>query len=145
MQDINMQHILVPVDGSEPSRRALERAVFIASNCHSELTVLYVVDMNKEISSWEQVSTGGYIPGELKEKGYKILLDMMRSVPQTIKAQAVVRIGDPAKEIVAYTEEHEFGLIVIGSRGFSQLKQIVLGSVSQYVLLRVRIPTLVVR
>lgn len=145
MQDINMQHILVPVDGSEPAKRALERAVYIARNCHSELTVLYVVDMNKEISSWEQVSTGGYIPGELKEKGYQILLDMMREIPKEIPAEAVVRIGDPAKEIVAYTEEHEFGLIVIGNRGFSQLKQIVLGSVSQYVLLRVTIPTLIVR
>lgn len=140
-----MQHILVPVDGSEPSKRALERAVYIARNCHSELTVLYVVDMNKEISSWEQVSTGGYIPGELKEKGYQILLDMMREIPKEIPAEAVVRIGDPAKEIVAYTEEREFGLIVIGNRGFSQLKQIVLGSVSQYVLLRVTIPTLIVR
>lgn len=145
MQDINMQHILVPVDGSEPAKRALERAVYIARNCHSELTVLYVVDMNKEISSWEQVSTGGYIPGELKEKGYQILLDMMREIPKEIPAEAVVRIGDPAKEIVAYTEEREFGLIVIGNRGFSQLKQIVLGSVSQYVLLRVTIPTLIVR
>ena len=62
------QHILVPVDGSEPSVRALEKAVYLAEKCGSQVTLLTVVDMNKEINSFEQVSTGGYVPGELKEK-----------------------------------------------------------------------------
>lgn len=76
-----LQHILVPVDGSEPSRRALEKAVYLAQKCGSSLTLLTVVDMNKEINSFEQVSTGGYIPGELKEKGYKLLLKLMPLIP----------------------------------------------------------------
>ena len=71
------QHILVPVDGSEPSVRALEKAVYLAEKCGSQVTLLTVVDMNKEISSFEQVSTDGYVPGELKEKGYQILLKLM--------------------------------------------------------------------
>lgn len=62
------QHILVPVDGSEPSVRALEKAVYLAEKCGSQVTLLTVVDMNKEINSFEQVSTGGYVPGELKER-----------------------------------------------------------------------------
>ena len=66
------QHILVPVDGSEPSVRALEKAVYLAEKCGSQVTLLTVVDMNKEISSFEQVSTGGYVPGELP--GYTVRL-----------------------------------------------------------------------
>lgn len=76
------QHILVPVDGSEPSVRVLEKAVYLAEKCGSQVTLLTVVDMNKEINSFEQVSTGGYVPGELKEKGYQILLKLMPSIPR---------------------------------------------------------------
>lgn len=82
------QHILVPVDGSEPSVRALEKAVYLAEKCGSQVTLLTVVDMNKEINSFEQVSTGGYVPGELKEKGSQILLKLMPSIPkETQKAE----------------------------------------------------------
>ena len=100
------QHILVPVDGSEPSVRALEKAVYLAEKCGSQVTLLTVVDMNKEINSFEQVSTGDYVPGELKEKGYQILLKLMPSIPKEIHVQAVVQIGDPAKNIVQYSEDH---------------------------------------
>lgn len=140
-----LQHILVPVDGSEPSRRALEKAVYLAQKCGSSLTLLTVVDMNKEINSFEQVSTGGYIPGELKEKGYKLLLKLMPLIPDTIHAEAVVQIGDPAQNIVTYSEEHPVDLIIIGNRGLSGLKKIFLGSVSNYVLLRSHVPILIMK
>lgn len=144
-----LQHILVPVDGSEPSRRALEKAVYLAQKCGSSLgsslTLLTVVDMNKEINSFEQVSTGGYIPGELKEKGYKLLLKLMPLIPDTIHAEAVVQIGDPAQNIVTYSEEHPVDLIIIGNRGLSGLKKILLGSVSNYVLLRSHVPILIMK
>ena len=140
-----LQHILVPVDGSEPSRRALEKAVYLAQKCGSSLTLLTVVDMNKEINSFEQVSTGGYIPGELKEKGYKLLLKLMPLIPDTIHAEAVVQIGYPAQNIVTYSEEHPVDLIIIGNRGLSGLKKILLGSVSNYVLLRSHVPILIMK
>lgn len=143
------QHILVPVDGSEPSVRALEKAVYLAEKCGSQVTLLTVVDMNKEINSFEQVSTGGYVPGELKEKGYQILLKLMPSIPKEIHVQAVVQavvqIGDPAKNIVQYSEDHPTDLIIIGNRGLSGLKKILLGSVSNYVLLRSQVPILIMK
>lgn len=140
-----LQHILVPVDGSEQSKRALEKAVYLAVKCGSRLTLLTVVDMNKEINSFEQVSTGGYIPGELKEKGYQILLKLMPLIPDSVQSDAVVQIGDPAQNIVAYSEEHDVDLIVIGNRGLSGLKKILLGSVSNYVLLRSHVPILIMK
>ena len=131
------QHILVPVDGSEPSVRALEKAVYLAEKCGSQVTLLTVVDMNKEINSFEQVSTGGYVPGELKEKGYQILLKLMPSIPKEIHV--------PAKNIVQYIEDHPTDLIIIGNRGLSGLKKILLGSVSNYVLLRSQVPILIMK
>ena len=113
--------------------------------CSSQVTLLTVVDMNKEINSFEQVSTGGYIPGELKEKSYQILLKLMPSIPKEIHVQAVVQIGNPAKNIVQYSEDHPTDLIIIGNRGLSGLKKILLGSVSNYVLLRSQVPILIMK
>jgi nucleotide-binding universal stress UspA family protein len=138
-----IKHILVPVDGSDASRHALDKAVYLALHCGSELILLTVVDMNKEINSFEQVSTGGYIPSELKEKGYEILTDLMHRIPSEVNAKAVVRIGDPAPNIVEYSQENPVDLIVMGNRGQSHLKQILMGSVSQYVLLRSQIPVMI--
>lgn len=141
-----IKNILLPVDGSEPSRRALDKGIYLAQKCGASLTLLYVVDMNKNISAFEQVSTGGYVPGEIKVEGYKVLMDMLRSVPQGIDVNYVVKVGNPGKTIVAYCEEQTFDLILIGSRGMSTyLKQILLGSVSQYVLLRSTCPIMIVK
>ena len=81
----------------------------------------------------------------LKEKGYKLLLKLMPLIPDTIHAEAVVQIGDPAQNIVAYSEEHPVDLIIIGNRGLSGLKKILLGSVSNYVLLRSHVPILIMK
>ncbi|MCH4217117.1 MAG: universal stress protein [Megasphaera sp.] len=138
-----IKHILVPVDGSDASQHALAKAIYLAEHCGSALTLFTVVDMNKEINSFEQVSTGGYVPEELKEKGYEILTALMHAVPCEIKADAVVRIGDPAPNIIEYCEQEPVDLIVMGNRGLSHIKQILMGSVSQYVLLRSRVPVMI--
>lgn len=64
---------------------------------------------------------------------------------QEIHVQAVVQIGDPAQNIVQYSEEHPTDLIIIGNRGLSGLKKILLGSVSNYVLLRSQVPILIMK
>jgi nucleotide-binding universal stress UspA family protein len=46
---------------------------------------------------------------------------------------------------VEFCEEEKFDLIIIGSRGYSRLKQMILGSVSQYVILRCTCPVMIVR
>ena len=137
--------ILVPVDGSAASRRALDKAVYIASLCDAELTLLTVVDLNKEISSFEQVSTGGYVPSELKEGGYQLLAEFMHNIPREVRAKAAVEIGAPPQTVVEFFNTHGFDLVIIGSRGIGKLKQIIMGSVSQYVLLRTPAPVMVVK
>lgn len=137
--------ILVPVDGSGPSRRALEKAVAIAALCDAEVTLLTIVDLNKEISSFEQVSIGGYVPSELKENGYQLLAELMHTIPREVRAKAAVEIGSPPETTVEYFEKNGFDLIVIGSRGIGKLKQIIMGSVSQYVLLRASAPVMIVK
>lgn len=102
--------------------------------------------MNQEISAFEQVSTGGYVPSELLEKGYAILDEMERRVvPPDLPRTRTVQIGNPGQAIITYASAHDIDLIIMGNRGFSRLKQLFLGSVSQYVLLHSSIPVLIIK
>lgn len=140
-----LQKILVPVDGSEPSRRAVAKAAYLAGLSGARLTLVNVVDLNKQINSFEQVSTGGYVPSELKEDGYKLLAELMHGIPGTVRAKALVEIGSPGETVVEMCEEQKFDLIVIGSRGQDAIQRFVMGSVSEYIMHHTTCPMLVVK
>jgi len=61
------------------------------------------------------------------------------------QANAVARSGDPAHEIVAYAQEHQARLLVLGTRGHTGLRRLMLGSVARNVLLHAPCSVLVVR
>ena len=59
--------------------------------------------------------------------------------------RALERSGDPAHEIVAYAKEQQSGLLVLGTRGHTGLRRLMLGSVARNVLLHAPCSVLVVR
>ena len=134
LETINLKKILVPLDGSKQAYEAAKRAVYIAGLNEAEVTLLCVVDLNKEVAAFEQVSLSGYVPTELKEGAYKLLAELMHEIPREIKAKTQVEIGTPAEVIVETAEDGHFDLVVMGSRGFGTIKSLLMGSVSQYVL-----------
>ena len=69
--------------------------------------------------------------GRLREAGFQ--------------ATGIIRDGDPAHEIVAVAREREAGLIVVGTRGQTGLRRLILGSVARNVLLHAPCSVLVVR
>jgi nucleotide-binding universal stress UspA family protein len=141
----DFKKILVPIDGSAQAKQALKQAIYMAGLCQAEIGLLYVVDLNQQISAFEQVSTGGYVPSEIKEKGCKILADAMQDIPKRINAKSIVEIGVPPKVIIDVCEQREYNLIIMGSRGLGAIERIVMGSVSQYVLMHASCPVLIVR
>jgi len=62
-----------------------------------------------------------------------------------LDAEAVVREGDPAREIVAVARERQAGVVVVGTRGQTGLQRLILGSVAKKVLLHAPCSVLVVR
>ena len=145
LETIQLDKILVPIDGSRQAFEAAKRAVYIAGLNNAEVTLLCVVDLNKEVAAFEQVSLSGYVPAELKEGAYNLLTELMHEIPREVKAKAKVEVGTPAEVIVETAQDGEFDLIVMGSRGFGTLKSLIMGSVSQYVLQHAHCPVLVVR
>lgn len=123
----------------------MQHAVYLARACQAELGLLSVIDLNHYVSAFEQVSTGGYVPIEIKEENYQILTEASREIPEEVKVKFIVEIGAPPATIVEICESEGYDAIVMGSRGLGIIKQIAIGSVSQYVLHHAVCPVTIVR
>ena len=134
--NISLDRILVPVDGSNQSKEALRRAAFI--------TLLSVVEFGKVMSGVQQVSTGGYVPENLTAGAEEMLKKMAKLVPEDIHVETEALLGDPAEVVVEEAEEEHYDLVVMGSRGLGKIKGIFMGSVSQQVVQECKCPVLVI-
>lgn len=137
-----IQKILVPLDGSQNSARGLEKAISIAQPTGATITGLYVIHVpiraavhvtpqqrKKEISFAESVI------GEALQKAEKSRVNFR---PKT-------ETGSPAEKIAQVANDGSYDLVVIGSRGRGAGKEMFLGSVSNHVLHKARIPVMVVK
>jgi len=62
-----------------------------------------------------------------------------------VKVETVLREGNTVQEIVALAKEGEFDLIVMGARGISRIRELLMGSVSEGVIKNAHCPVLVVK
>jgi len=137
------QNILVGVDGSENSMRALAEAIKIAScseNCSIQLVT--VVDFSK--SKDEILHSNG--KEELKLLRKQKLLPAEKILQEKGLSYTIQELhGEPGPSIVEYANNKNFDLVVIGSRGLNALQEMVLGSVSHKIAKRVKCPVLIVK
>lgn len=131
---MDIKKILVPVDGSDESRKALDTAVYLAKRCSASVILFHVVDLNQEMSDLDRVTMSGYVPSEIGEKGYRLLAELARGVPESIPLAIDSAIGAPGECILQKQKETGADLIIMGSRGLGAMRGFVMGSVSQTVL-----------
>jgi nucleotide-binding universal stress UspA family protein len=142
----SVRRIAVCVDGSSHADRALTFALDLARRYGSELTVLTVAQMLPYGAAPEALLPADT---EASEVGHaREVLDRALARARAHGAdrvEGVVLEGRVADELVAYLEEHPADLVVLGSRGLSAAKRLLLGSTSSEVLHRVSCPVLIVR
>ncbi len=136
--------ILVPIDGSANSTRAVEVATAIAKSYGGELFLLMVVPM-------ELQSTGppeGPVYEFSKETGDRIFYDVSK-IPKSQEVSVSSRVirspNSIVDGIIEYATGNGMDLIVIGTRGLSGFRKLVLGSVSDGVVRHAHCNVLVVR
>jgi len=152
--DIPIKKILIAIDGSKPSLDASEQAISLAAKYEAELIAVHVVSPDVRHGYLEDVITPG-LPASLKEvvvlameKGQKYLDDVKQNASENkVEVRTEVLIGGSSvvKEIVEYAEEHQIDLIVIGTRGISGIKKMLLGSTASGVLSYAQCPVLIVK
>ena len=129
--EVLVKNILVPTDGSGQAFKALLQAINIAEAWGARITLMMCVKIDDDISAFEQVSLGGYIPSELNAAAYEFLNELRQVVPSDIEVKIRVEVGEPAEEIVSASKDYD--LIVMGNRGFGGFDSETLGSVAKFV------------
>jgi nucleotide-binding universal stress UspA family protein len=153
---VAIKKILVPVDGSDLSFKAVDYAIHLAKADNAEITALNVV---------EDIKQGGAI-GLQAKYGNVSLVDAFRKVRKDSAEQWMNKISQEAKShgvtfkseiiddedatseagvITGYAQQHNVDLIVIGSKGRSKLDRLLTGGVTNSVVNSAKTPVLVVR
>ena len=137
--------IVVPTDGSDSARRAVDHAVDLAARSGATVHAVSVVDATK---------LGPFTPSD-------VALSEIRSSLQSAATEATeavarrcgeagvvcvtaVRVGIPHEAIVAYADDGEASLVVMGTHGRTGLPRAILGSVTERVIRTSDVPVLTV-
>ena len=143
--------ILLATDASKDAEKAALIASDIANSTGSELHVLHVgntKDFHIAPGAEQSFSPRTGSLGDIREKAEKTLEDAVKQVEEAggTVAQSHLRLGDPDDEILRFCDEQGgFGLIVMGSRGLTRIKRVVMGSVSESIVRHAHCPVLVAR
>ena len=141
-----LSKILVPVDGSENSFRALEQAIFLATKIQeAKITVLYIIEHPPTVYIYSP-KIMEKLRADYERESAKILERCKEMANRSgINIHTVLSEGDPASKIIGYSEREKFDIIIIGSRGMGRFKEVVLGSVSNKVLHHAKCSVMLVR
>ena len=142
------QHVLVPIDGSETAWKALEVALGLFPE--GELSVLHVIgpagiatDADGGVLDSKAYDQAKAEAGELETEA-KDRIGAADPPAPTLR-EVALEVGDPAREILDYAEANDVDHVVMGSRGRSSIKRLLLGSVSETVTRRAPMSVTVVR
>ena len=133
--------ILVPVDFSDHSHRALALARYLSSRHGASLHLLHVVELlHTPLKPGGLSSQLEETPG-LREKYLEALRDMLGETP----GEVTVADGSPAGGILWWREKLGAGLVVMGSRGLTGLERLLVGSAAETVARFCEVPVIVVK
>lgn len=140
-----LKQILVPVDFSECSRKALLYALPFARQFGAGITLLHVVEAAYALGEFGAVEYPT-LEADLRKAAERRLGELaVEQIGTRVAFATRVRSGRPATEIAAAARELEADLIVIATHGHTGLKHVLLGSVAESVVRHAPCPVLTVR
>lgn len=137
-----MKKIFVALDGSQNSIRALDAAIYLARQAQGTITGVFVIPM----FSVNVANPSSRLGKVFAESGKKILSDAkMRCAKNGVVFYEKILCGNEGFKLVNLAKDRKADLIVMGSRGRSNVKEFFLGSVSHYVAQKSPVPVLIVK
>ncbi len=143
--DVASAKLLVPVDGSEYSDRAVDTAIDMAEALKGEVVVCNVVDLAQ--ASTMTAGDAQLIAAcldALEAEGKSFVNDAVTHASPRVKTSSIVRQGFPIDEINKLAAETGAACIVIGTHGRGGLQRAVMGSVAEGVVRESNVPVVVV-
>ena len=149
---LHLKKLLVPIDFSENSKKALIYAVRLAQRNNSSLILFHVFEPPEFVRqlpqdySYESNEEMRKLFDAASRQSEERLVKLSRDVQESnVKIETSQRLGTPYEEIVKFAKEKEVDLIVIATHGYTGLKHFLLGSTAERVVNASPCPVLVVR
>jgi nucleotide-binding universal stress UspA family protein len=140
------EKILVAVDGSPHADRALEVGVNLAKHYNAVLSIVTVIPAPVVVTTTEP-----WIPPQLPEAEAKYYQDLLAKSKKKAEDLGVVPKktdcleGHVVEELLTYVEKEVPDLLIVGSRGLSTARRLLLGSVSDALVHHVKCPIFIVK
>lgn len=129
-----MGHIVVGIDGSDPSLRALAKAIHQAQLHQAGLHVLNAIDISPALLHLPHDVTVDTRDTAAEQRALVWESARLLLEDAGLEVVRVDREGAPGKALVDYSAEIEAELVVVGTRGRGRVKSLLLGSTAQYVV-----------
>ena len=149
---IKIKKILIPIDFSDYSLKAVDYGMFLAKQFEAKILLLNVIPQ-EWLSETQIIETFGAVDSasELLNKRRQREQDKIEEIINKKEEEkalfdgGIVKEGIPAEEIVKTAKEKEIDLIIIATHGISGLSHILIGSVAEKVVRRAQCSVLTVR
>jgi nucleotide-binding universal stress UspA family protein len=138
-------NILVSVDGSDHSDRALDEAIDIARADQARLTILTAIN-HPPIWAASAMAAGAcaVTAADLEKEAVDVMRRAVKRVPNDVPVTTIISRKPIRNALMARLEGSDHDLLVMGSRGRGALSSSLLGSVSHFALNHSSIPVLIV-
>jgi universal stress protein A len=142
---LKLQSILVPIDFSEPSKKALRYALPFAEQFGAKITLLHVVEPVAMLDfAYFPLAMENKEVMDIRERNLE-LLGKQHALDPSVIEKTVVRYGKPFREICDAARSLKADLIIIATHGYTGLNHALLGSTAERVVRHAPCPVLVVR
>ncbi len=144
------KHVLIPIDGSPASNRAAKAGIAFAGRLGAKVTAYYALEALDPV--WnegyrlDKTAIGGFEVGARKAAQRRLdALGRTAKLAGVPYASAVTKVASASEGIIDAAKKQKCDVIFIASHGHRGLVKLLLGSVTQKVLSRSRIPVLMYR
>ena len=141
---LKIKTVLVPIDFSECSGKAVKYAVAFAKTFGAEIALVHVTD--PYIPSSEMVTVDiAALKKEMIDAAEKELKTVCDETTTAVPSKAILRVGRPFHEVIEVANELKPDLIIVGTHGRTGLSHALLGSTAERIVRHANCPVLVLR
>lgn len=139
------RRLLVPVDFSDSSVRALRYAAGLAAESSGSLIIVYVVPADYGLLGFGREEFSALDKSLQRQAAARLQAVADTNVPRNVTADLEIRLGRPAEEITAAAAESKCDLIVLSTQGHTGLDRYLIGSVADRVARMAPCPVFLMR
>ena len=138
--------ILVATGGSPWSDAAVAYAIALATHMHAELCILTVLNVSGVYATPDVMTSSELLMESVEQQGQDLLAHATaRATDARVPHVAILKWGNVTETVLQTAAEEQCDLIVLGSRGLSGFKRLMLGSISNAVTAKAQCPVLVIK